>query len=292
MAAALLAACAGCAAAPTPTPPPARSAAPAGLDASSLPVIPAIGARAAQIYKAGVAAGNNPRVFAKVGDCMTETPHFLAPFSEGRYALGEHAALEPAIKHFLGTPARSSQGWTQDSFATTGLAAFGGFNVAGPLDATWANPKWCTAGESPLACDLRVSKPSIALIMFGTNDASATEPEAFVQYYRQIVGLVLANQTLPVLSTFPTRPENPDKSRQLNRLVAQVAREYDVPLINLNRALEPLPNHGVDPKDTTHLTLPPGGRADDLTPAGLQAGFNVRNLVTLQTLDAILQAVK
>lgn len=220
------------------------------------------------------------------------TPHFLAPFSEGRYTLGAHASLETTIKHFLGTPARNGQGWTRDSFATTGLAAFGGFNVAGPLDATWANPNWCTAGESPLACDLRVSKPSVALVMFGTNDASATEPDAFLQYYRQIVELVLANQTLPVLSTFPTRPENPDKSRLLNQLVAQVAREYDVPLINLKRALEPLQNHGVDPKDSTHLTLPAGGRADDLSPTGLQAGFNMRNLVTLQTLDAILQAVK
>jgi hypothetical protein len=38
------------------------------------------------------------------------------------------------------------------------------------------------------------------------------------------------------LSTFPTRPENPAKSRQLNQIVVKVAQDYQVPLLNLNRA--------------------------------------------------------
>lgn len=292
-----LAACGGSVPKPTlaPTAPAKESAfvsAARGISIADAPVVPAISQKARQLYKDGVAAGNNPRVFSKVGDCMTENAHFMAPFAEGQYALGEYTALEPTIKNYFGVPARvaqnAGQSWAQDSFATKGIASFGGFNVAGPLDATWADPKWCNAGETPLTCEYRVTKPSVALIMFGTNDAAATDPETFVAFYRQMIEQTTAQKILPVLSTFPTRPENVGKSVLLNQLVLALGREYDLPVINLNRALEPLPNRGVDAQDTTHLTVPANGRADDFTPAGLQAGFNMRNLVTLQTLHAIL----
>ena len=73
----------------------------------------------------------------------------------------------------------------------------------------------------------------------------------------------------------------------------KVAADYNVPLINLWRALDPLPHKGVDPQNTTHMTKPDNGdSAASFTPADLQAGFNVRNLLTLQTLDAVLKVVK
>ncbi|MGH2524727.1 MAG: hypothetical protein ACRDH2_19645, partial [Anaerolineales bacterium] len=192
------------------------------------------------------------------------------------------------------TPARSARGdgWEQDSFATPSLAAASGFNVAGPLDPTWANPEWCQAGESPLACEYRVARPSIALIMFGTNDTTYTEPAAYDYYLRTIVLQTLERDILPVLSTFPTRPENPDKSLLLNQIVIRVASDYDIPLLNLNRALEPLPHHGVNPDDTLRLLAPPDERVDIFDEAHLQAGFTVRNLVTLQALAAVLAAVQ
>ena len=255
-------------------------------------IIPEIGAQAKAIYQAGIAAGNNPRVFSKLGDCMTENPNFLAPFSAGQYELGEYASLQTVIEQFAGTPARAGQGWTDDSFATVGFAAASGFNIAGPLDPIWANPKWCTAGESPLACEYRVAKPSLAIIMFGTNDVTYTNADTYNFYLRTLVATTLDHNILPLLNTFPTRPEDPAKSLLLNQIVVKVALDYGVPLVNLNRALEPLPHHGVDPADTIHLNVPPSARTDVFTTENLHYGFPMRNLVTLQTLEAVLDGVK
>jgi hypothetical protein len=163
--------------------------------------------------------------------------------------------------------------------------------VAGPLDATWADPKWCEGGESPAACEFRVAHPSVALIMFGTNDVGVTDAASYDFYLRGLIDQALDDGVLPLLSTFPTRPENPAKSLLLNQIVVRVALDYGIPLINLNRALEPLPHQGVNPTDTIHLSVPPDGRVDRLTRDELQYGFTMRNLVTLQALEAVLKGV-
>jgi hypothetical protein len=298
-----LVACAAGGSSVTPTPiTPARPAPPslgsfdpatvADLNLGDYPILPEIGAQARAIYQAGIAAGNNPHVFSKLGDCMTENPNFLEPFSAGQYELGEYAHLQAVIDQFAGIPARTAQGWTADSFTTVGFAAASGFNIAGPLDPIWANPQWCEAGESPLACEYRVAKPSIAIIMFGTNDVTYTDADTYNYYLRTLVGLTLDHQVLPLLNTFPTRPEDPEKSLLLNRIVIKVASDYGVPLVNLNRALEPLPHQGVDPADTIHLNVPPDARTDVFTAESLQDGFPMRNLVTLQALEVVLEAVK
>ena len=254
------------------------------------PVIPVISPAARAYYQAGLARGNNPRVFSKLGDCMTENPFFLVTFSQGQYDLGQYADLQAVLDHYKGVPARRGD-WKLDSFATVGLAAASGFNVAAPLDATWADPKWCQGGESPAACEFRVAHPSLALIMFGTNDVGLTDPASYDFFLRSLVDQTLDSGVLPLLSTFPTRPENPAKSLLLNQIVVRVASDYDIPLINLNRALESLPHQGVNPADTIHLSVPPDGRVDRFTPDELQYGFTLRNLVTLQSLQAVLKAV-
>lgn len=287
----------------TPPPPtPARPAPPvlgsfdpatvADINLDDYAILPEISAQAKAIYEAGLAAGNNPRVFSKLGDCMTENPNFLEPFSAGQYDLGEYTALQTAIEHFAGTPARHGQAWAKDSFATVGLAAASGFNIAGPLDPIWANPQWCEAGESPLACEYRVARPSIAVIMFGTNDVTYTDADTYNFYLRTLVEQTLERSILPLLNTFPTRPEDPEKSLLLNQIVIKVASDYGVPLVNLNRALASLPHQGVDPTDTIHLNVPPDGRTDVFTADSLQYGFPMRNLVTLQALAAVLEGVR
>jgi hypothetical protein len=255
------------------------------------PIVPAISPAMREVYQAGLQQGNNPNVFAKLGDCMTENPYFLGPYSAGQYDLGEYTSLKPVIDRFIGHPTRG-QDWDKDSFATVGLASASGFNVAAPLDATWADPKWCQASESPLACEYRVTKPSIAIIMFGTNDVNYTDAATYDFYLRTIISETLGRNIVPILNTFPTRPEDPQKSLLLNQIVVRVAQDYDIPLVNLNRALEQLPNHGVNPQDTTHLTTPPDERVDVFTPENLQTGFTVRNLVTLQALEAVLKVVR
>lgn len=268
------------------------------IDVSTQPVLPAItpalrdNLRAT--FEAGKTKGNLSGVFAKLGDCMTENEFFLAPISNKQFDLGEYASLKPTIENFLGVPARSASGkaWEKDSFATVGLASAGGFNVAGPLDPTWTNPDWCNANESPMGCEYRISKPSIAIIMFGTNDVNATDLKTYDYYLRSIISQTLDAGVIPILNTFPNRPENVEKSKQLNQIVVKVAQDYSIPLVNLNRALDALPNHGVNPNDTTHLSAPADKRVDVFTKDNLQYGFTVRNIVTLQALDEVLKALK
>lgn len=244
------------------------------------------------VYQAGLAQGLRPNVFSKLGDCMTENEFFLAPFSDGDFDLGAYSSLGETLKHFAGTSARTGQDWPQDSFATIGLAAAGGFNIVGPFDVTWANPEWCEGSENPLACEYRVAQPSFAVIMFGTNDVQYTEAATYDYYLRSVVDETLRRNIVPLLSTFPTRPEDEAKSKLLNQIVIKVAQDYAVPLMNLNRALEPLPHHGVDPNNTIRLSVPPDGRVDVFSEANLQYGFTVRNLVTLQALDAVRRAAE
>ena len=270
----------------------------ANLDVAALPIIPeitpAMKNNLLAIYAAGQKKGNNGRVFSKLGDCMTENEFFMGPISAGKYDLAEYTSLKPTIEHFRGVPSRGTSGkdWKLDSFATVGLASAGGYNVAGPLDPTWSNPDFCSANESPLACEYRVSKPAFAIIMFGTNDVPVTDLPTFDYYLRTTISSTIDAGVIPILNTFPTRPENPDKSKQLNQIVAKIAQDYGVPLVNLNRALAALPNQGVNPGDTTHLSAPPDKRTDMFTPDHLRYGFTTRNLVTVQALEKVLTAVQ
>ncbi len=256
----------------------------AALDLYALPFVPEISDNALAIYANGIARGSDPHSFVKVGDCMTDNAYFLRPIGEGDYTLGEYAGLQPVIDHYAAA--------AENPFARLSQAAAGGFNAASLLDSLWANPAFCEPGETPLGCELRLMRPSVALIMFGTNDVFYLDAAQFDYFLRGIVVETMRGGALPVLSTFPHRPEFPDKAVLYNQVVAQIAQDYDVPLINLWRALEPLPNQGVDPDDTTHMSAPASGAACHFIGDNLQAGFTVRNLLTLQTLDALLQAAE
>lgn len=261
----------------------------ADIDVSAYPILPEVTAHAREIYANGVMRGNNPQVFSKIGDCMTAAPEFLVPFGGDEYDLGEYAALQSVIDYYS-VPARS-EGFELDSFANPGLSTASGFNTASILDPLWADPNWCRANESPLACEYRVSQPSVALIMFGTNDVYYLEADPFNYYLRRIVIETIASGVVPVLHTFPVRPEYPEKSVLFNQIIVRVAQDYDLPLINLWLALEDLPDKGVDTVQTIHLTKPENDSTGNLTPANLETGYTLRNLITLEALNVLVQGL-
>lgn len=254
----------------------------AAVDLAEFPIIPEISDNALAIYRAGLDAGADPHSFAKVGDCMTDNPNFLIPIGSNEYALGEYESLAAVIEFYASEEL--------DVFGRKSQAAAGGFNSASVLDSMWANPEFCEAGETPLACEFRLTNPSVALIMFGTNDVFYLAEPQYDFFLRSIVAETIQRGVLPVLSTFPLRPEFPEKSLTYNQIVAQVALDYDVPLINLWQALEPLENQGIDQVETTHMTAPENNAACYFLSDQLDYGFTVRNLVTLQTLEALLAA--
>ena len=196
------------------------------------------------------------------------------------------------IDRFAGQSVREVDGVALDSFANLGMAATSGFNAAGVLDATWADPAWCNADELPLACEVRLSNPAFAFVMFGTNDLRSLTPAQFDFYLRQVVVETVNAGVLPIVVTFPNQPGHEERSMLYNRVVAQVAMDYRLPLLNLWRAFEPLPNGGIDPAEPTHMTSPASGNAASFSEADLQAGHNLHNLLSLQALEALLAVVE
>lgn len=256
----------------------------AQIDLSAYPVVPEISEAALRIYEDGLAKGNNPHTFIKVGDCMTHDAYFLHPLGEGDYDLGEYQDLQPVIDYFVDGDL--------NSFARESQASAGGFNSASVLDSLWANPEFCEAGETPLTCEFRAMQPSVALIMFGTNDVFYLDESSFDFFVRSIVIETIQNDTLPIMSTFPHRPEFPEKSVLYNQIVVQIAQDYDVPLINLWLALASLPNQGIDHEETTRMSFPANGEVCHFIGPNLETGFAMRNLITLQTLDVVLKTVE
>lgn len=281
-----------------PAPPKPGAFAPesvADIDVMQLPVLPeltpTIRANVRDAFQRGKAKGLNAGVFSKLGDCMTENPYFLVPFGDGDYDLGQHTDLKPVVERFSAAPARTGD-WKDNAFGTLSLSAAGGFNVAAPLDPTWSNPEWCKNSESPIECEFRVARPAYAVIMFGTNDVAATDADAFNYYLRTLIKDSLDAGVVPIMSTFPHRPEDPGKTLLFNRIAIAAARDYQVPVMNLYRALEALPDRGVNTADTIHLNAPPDGRTDVFDVEHLRYGFTTRNLVTLQALSSVLAAAE
>ncbi|MFN8531320.1 MAG: SGNH/GDSL hydrolase family protein [Anaerolineae bacterium] len=258
----------------------------ADLQPDDFPVIPPLTEFARQIFEQGAASGRDPHLFSKVGDSMTNSSSFLVPFGTGDYVLGEYADLEAAIAYFR-------EPGDENAFNRTNYANALGFTTASALDSTWADPDACEPNESPLDCEYRIANPAFALIMFGTNDVMFFEPDQFNYFLRTILLETIDANVVPILYTYPIRPEEPEKSVVFNQIILQIAQDYDLPLINLVRELEPLPAYGVDPNDTLHLTIPePPGSVATFEGDSLTAGYTLRNLVTLQTLDGLLRELE
>lgn len=250
---------------------------------SEIPVLPELDvAWLREIHAHGLALGNDPHVFTKVGDCNTDTSFFMAGFDRGDYDLGPYDELEPSIAYFAG------------SFEHVSLAGQVGFNAMSMLDPMWANPAQCepSEGEGPLACEYRRERPSVAVMMFGPNDLINLTEEQYAEALRDIIALSLDQGVIPVLSTFTWhRDQMWYKALRLNAITVEIADEYNLPLINFWRAAQDLPNLGLV-TDYTHLTSD-GGPLFGIRFNGEEtySGYALRNLVTLQTLDMLRREV-
>ena len=269
-------------AAPTDAGPPPQPN-PNGYD-----TISGISDHARQIFAQGQQMGNRANVFSKVGDSITLSPVFLSPIGHGYYKLHDYAALQPVIDFFSAQPARGQA----NSFNNTSLAAKVGWRARAELSFGSADPAVCQADEGPLACEYRLVKPSVALIMLGTNDVVSTSDANFEADMRQVIELTIADGIVPVLSTIPPlfRTGLDGRSEQLNVIIVRLAREYDIPLWDYWSALQGLPNSGMGP-DGVHPNWAPAGHSADFTPQYLQYGMVVRNLTALYVLDAIWRQV-
>jgi hypothetical protein len=249
------------------------SAPPGNPDAfypSAYPVIPAVSQTARDIYQRGLQGGTRPNVFTRVGDCQSVVPYFLAAFDYGNYDLGPYTHLQAAIDQFSG------------SWARQGMASNRGFNVSSVFVPVWSDPKACLKNEGPLACEFRIRRPSLVIISMETWWGG--DPIGYEKYLRRIIEYAIGQGAVPILGT---KADNIEGDGSLNRVIVNLATEYDIPLWNFWAAVQPLPNHGLHP-DGFHLTWERNyyNNADTLN-----YSWPVRNLTALQAIDAVWRGV-
>jgi len=229
------------------------------------PVIPEhISQRALDIYQQGLAMGTDPHAFSITGDCQAIKDVFFGDFDDPRkyYLTPDKSHLQETIDNFQG------------SFNRDGTATRGGFTVASILSPLHADPDYCQPGETPLGCEFRLHNPSILLITLEVWRDPATV-ERYEVYLRQVLDESIAHGVLPILITKADKAESLE--HVINPALAQLAYEYDLPLINFWRAAQSLENKGLDPsRDAFHLS---------------PEGWKVKSYTALEGLDTVWRAV-
>ncbi len=241
------------------------------------PVVPMVSQKAVAIYRQGLANGSNPNAFSKVGDCQNITNYFLGIYDDPKkYRLGTYESLQPVIDQFKG------------SFSRNSLAVKGGFNVAAVLNPFYTDLAICDKNETPLACEIRINKPSIVIISMETWWAKRPA-STYEKYLRQIVDFSIQHGALPILAT---KADNLEGDDSINATIARVASDEDLPLWNFWLAVQPLPYHGLTPEDPDHFHLT-GIKSHNFFDDAqmMQTAWPVRNLTALQVLNQVWRSV-
>lgn len=266
-------------AAPTVAPSPVPSPTPLGpQDINGIPLNiiapmnPETAANVAAIYSRGRELGRDPNAFSKLGDSTLLNPHFMGPFDEGDYKLGDFAYLQPTIDRWRG------------SFERHGVGARHGLHSWTVFDPMWADEKWCESGENLLACELRLQNPSVIFIRLGSNDSGS--PSGFRYNVKEVIEFATENGVIPIIGTKADRFEG---SNENNDILRALADEYDVPLWDFDHLAETLPNHGLD-TDNIHLVI--DELPHDFTVAEtFQRGHAMQDLSALIALDQVRRII-
>ncbi len=260
--------------APTPIPPTFAPPQPTVAVLNNIPVerllvlSDATRAHVRDIFAQGQAQGRSARVFSKVGDSTMVYPPFLVVFDHRMYRLGKFAYLQPTIDHFAGALGRTS------------VAVKKGMHTWSQFDPAWSAPDLCAPNEGPLACEIRLNNPAVAIIRLGANDTEF--PREFERNLNEIVRFCLERGIIPVLGTKPDRLEG--ESNLLNHIVRKTAAAHNVPLWDYDLIAGTVPGRGLEP-DLIHMQG--GGTRDYASPEALRAGDALEDLTALMMLDAL-----
>jgi len=228
------------------------------------PVVPELTGLETAIYQQGLSLGNDPGRFSKVGDCQAISEVLMGIYDKpGRYVFTDvDAHLQETVDHFAG------------SFDRDGQGVRGGFNAAAVISPIWADPEVCQPGENPIECENRTHNPSFVIISLEVWWEGRTV-ERYEDYMRQIVDYYIDEGVVPILST---KADNVEGDHRINLATARLAYEYHLPLWNFWRAVQSLPNHGIDPnRDGFHISY---------------QAWTVRSYTALQALDAVWREVR
>jgi hypothetical protein len=230
-----------------------------------LPVIPAsIDPSLQKVYERGLRLGNDPRAFSIFGDCQARPGEFFGVF-ETNEAVIENLSPEllEAVDHFEG------------SFNRESPTAQDGTTPGSLLWTQWHRGEYgCSFAETPVECELRVHRPSFVIIQIGTHFESRN-----TEYLRRVILQLLDAGVIPILAT---KADNREKDERINRDMAMLASEYDLPLWNFWAAVSDLPNRGLYTRDDRPLQGP-----IYLT----EEAAEIHRMTGLRALDAVWRAV-
>jgi hypothetical protein len=180
-----------------------------------------------KIYAYGQSLGNDPHAFSIFGDCQSRPDEFFGMFETNPEMVANLSLeLRETIKNFQG------------SFNRESPTAQDGTTPGSLLWTQWHHGKYgCTFSETPVACELRIHNPSFVIIQVGTHFESRN-----TEYLRKVILQLMDAGVVPILAT---KADNREKDERINRDMAMLASEYDLPLWNFWAAVEDLPNRGL-----------------------------------------------
>jgi lysophospholipase L1-like esterase len=210
-------------------------------------------------------------VVLHVGDSIT----YANPY--GQWARGEkdRTAEDRAVLAWMHAGAgNDSDGWW---LAATDLPGGRSYTACGGIRAD----EMLAGGKSkmpPLAELLDTYKPQMAVLMLGTNDASASRPAAaFKADMEKAVDLMLERGVICILSTIPPHVGKPDLASSYNKVLRELAKARELPLIDYEQeVLKRRPNDWngtLLQKDDVHPTSSIG----DVTASSAPTAENLRS---------------
>lgn len=230
-------------------------------------------------------------VFMKVGDSATVSRNLLACFAgvpESPYVLdlATHEDLLPTIERFRGGDAAGSTPFNRQTLAAE-IGKTAGWAISG-------NP-------APVDSETAALDPRFAFVSFGTNDMgmAATHREALFPFYESMSALLDELEQggiVPLVSGLPPRTDSADAARWVptyDALTRGLAEARQVPYLSLYLLTRSLPDQGLVSDGVHGNALLDGGGFQPciFTAAGLEYGYNARNLASLELLHRVEQVV-
>ena len=225
--------------APTRTTTPTSAPSTSDVEASAwkeLPILPeTIDASLQRVYERGITLGNDPHAFSIFGDCQARPGEFFGVFETDADLIASLSPdLQETVDYFSG------------SFSRESPTAQDGTTPGSLLWTQWHRGEYgCTFAETPVQCELRVHRPSFVIIQIGTHFESRN-----TEYLRRVILQLLDAGVVPILAT---KADNREKDERINRDMAMLAAEYDLPLWNFWAAVSHLPNRGLYTRDDRPL---------------------------------------
>ena len=206
------------------------------LDWKDMPVIPTdIDPSLRKVYELGLSHGNDPHAFSLFGDCQVRPDEFFGVFETDETLF---ASLSPDLQETIEN--------FRSSFNRESPTAQDGTTPGALLWTQWHQGQFtCTSAETPVECELRIHRPSFVIIQIGSHFESRN-----TDYFRRIIEQLLDEGIIPILAT---KADNREKDERVNRDMALLASEYDLPLWNFWAAVEDLPNRGLYTRDDRPL---------------------------------------